>query len=122
MSRLYLAASIILALICASSSYGFASSLYVHQSNGVVANGPGPSKVFFLPMQNITSATQTYTNTTSSQNTTTQQETSSSAFPQMPLPPVTTPKGPDTTYLIIAAVAIILVTIVLLRLRRKKPS
>jgi len=121
MFRLYLVASIILALICAST-YGFASSLYAHHSNGVLVNGAEPGKVVFLPKQNITSATQTHTNTTSSQNTTTEQEPSSSTFPQMPLPPVTTPKSSDITYLIIAAVAIILVTIVLLRLRRKKPS
>lgn len=122
MSRLYLVASIILALICASSSYGFATRLNAPQSNGLMANGSGLGKVFFLPNQNVTSATQTRANTTSSQNTTTEQESSSSAFPQMPLPPVTTPKSSDSTYLVIVAVAVVLVTIVLLRLRRKKSS
>jgi ABC-type transport system involved in multi-copper enzyme maturation permease subunit len=120
--RLYLVASIVLTLICASGSYGSASGLHVYQSNGVEANGPGPDRLFFLPTQNVTSVTQTRANTTSSENTTTQQESSSSAFPQMPLPPVTTPKSSDSNYLIIAAVAVVLVTIVLLRLRRKKSS
>jgi hypothetical protein len=122
MSRPYIVASVILALICASSSYDFDSRLYASQSNGVVTNGPGPDRLFFLPAQNVPSVTQPRANTTSSQNTTTQQESSSSAFPQMPLPPVSTPKSSDSTYLIIAAVAVVLVTIVLLRLRRKKSS
>jgi hypothetical protein len=119
--RWYLAAFIILPLLCSANAHTTAFSFYANRSKGAAADGEaGRESAIFQPLLNVTTANQT-------QSTTTGEPTNVSGFPQMPLPPVREPepKSSSTNYLSIAviAAAVALVAVVLfLRFRRKKST